>query len=264
MVETRQALAALGHTVPSTADEEAVEFFVASATAKVWRHAFLDESSAVPQAEASQGDEYEERVRQSFLGEYREARNLDIPGGYDFRIDGRQTDPNLMQRVMAVRVRDRHRVGNWSGTGAGKTLSAILASRVIGASLTIVCCPNSVVDGWKRDILAAYPDSVVAMKTFEPDWASLGGDPLPSRPRYLVLNYESFQQPDSAAGVARLLDSEPVDFVVIDEVHYTKQRTLKNMSLRRGNVVAMLARAAEMRPDLYVLGMAATPVINNL
>ncbi len=266
VVSTAEALAGLGlgSDLMVSADDEAVAFLVASATAKVWKHAFLDERSAVAQAEAFEGDEYAERVRQSFLDEYREARNLDIPGGYDFRIDGRLTEPNLMQRVIAVRVRDRHRVGNWSGTGAGKTLSAILASRVIGASLTIVCCPNSVVDGWRRDILAAYPDSIVATKTFEPDWAALTDDPLPSRPRYLVLNYEAFQQPDSASRVARLLDSDPVDFVVIDEVHYTKQRTLENMSLRRGNVVAMLARAAEMRPDLYVLGMAATPVINNL
>lgn len=51
-----------------------------------------------------------------------------------------------MQRLAAVQVRDKKRVGNWSGTGAGKTLSAVLASRVINAHLTVFCCPNSVVD----------------------------------------------------------------------------------------------------------------------
>ncbi len=254
----------MGNGVVSSADDEAVEFLVASATAKVWKHAFVDEAAAVAQAEAFDGDEYSERVRRAFLDEYREAKGLGIPVGYAFRLDGQLIAPNLMQRLIAVRVRDRHRVGNWSGTGAGKTLSAVLASRVIGASLTVVCCPNSVVDGWRRDILAAYPDSVVATKTFAPDWASLAGEPLSSRPRYLILNYEAFQQPDSATKVARLLERTPVDFVVIDEVHYTKQRTLENMSLRRRNVVAMLARAAEINSGLCVLGMAATPVINNL
>ncbi len=75
-----------------------------------------------------------------------------------------------MQRLAAVQVRDKKRVGNWSGTGAGKTLSAVLASRVINAHLTVICCPNSVVDGWEKAILDIFPDSVVAKKTFTPDW----------------------------------------------------------------------------------------------
>ncbi len=75
-----------------------------------------------------------------------------------------------MQRLAAVQVRDKKRVGNWSGTGAGKTLSAVLASRVINAHLTVICCPNSVVEGWEKAILDIFPDGVVAKKTFTPDW----------------------------------------------------------------------------------------------
>ena len=79
---------------------------------------------------AYSGGDYANQVRDRFLAEYEAARTLPIPDGYDFRIDGKPTPPNLMQRHVAVQVRDRKRVGNWSGTGAGKTLSAILASRV--------------------------------------------------------------------------------------------------------------------------------------
>ena len=74
---------------------------------------------------------------------------MPLPDGYAFRVNGQPTPPNLMQRHFAVRVRERKRVGNWSGTGAGKTLAAILATRVVGSRLTVVCCPNSVVDGWR-------------------------------------------------------------------------------------------------------------------
>ena len=86
-----------------------------------------------------------------------------------------------MQRLIALRVRDKHQVGNWSGTGAGKTLSAVLASRVIRAGMTIVCCPNNVVGevkekGWKSEIENISPDSLVCTKTFHPNWAAAVGD----------------------------------------------------------------------------------------
>ena len=251
IVNTQDALAVLDSHIVTSADEEAVEFLKASATAKIWRHAFCDEERAVAQAEAATGGEYTTQVRDAFLHEYRAAKSLDIPSGYQFSYR-----PNLMQRRAAVRVRDERRVGNWSGTGAGKTLSAILASRVIGAELTVICCPNSVVDGWRKNILEIYPDSAVGTKTFVP--------PTDTRPKYLIINFEAFQQDDSHAKVAKLVDRHKIDFVVVDEIHYSKQREADNMSRRRQMALAMIQLAGERNPQLAVLGMSATPVINNL
>ncbi len=42
--------------VVTSADEEAVEFLLASAIAKLWKHAYRDEAAAVAQAEAFVGD----------------------------------------------------------------------------------------------------------------------------------------------------------------------------------------------------------------
>jgi hypothetical protein len=149
VVQTREILASLDHSIVSSADEEAVEFLIASAKAKIWKHVFRDEAAAVAQAQSYTGDSYAETVKSEFLDEYHRAKNLPIPTGYNFRINGKIAEPNLMQRLAAVQVRDKKRAGNWSGTGAGKTLSAVLASRVINAHLTVICCPNSVVDGWE-------------------------------------------------------------------------------------------------------------------
>jgi hypothetical protein len=80
----------------SSADGEAVEFLLTSAAAKNWKHAFSDEQAAIAQAEGFGGGKYAERVRKRFLDEYRRAKELEIPKGYDFRIDGRPTQPNLM------------------------------------------------------------------------------------------------------------------------------------------------------------------------
>jgi Hypothetical methyltransferase/Probable Zinc-ribbon domain/Helicase conserved C-terminal domain len=270
IVEAKDVLGWLDSPICASADQEAVEFLLASAPTKMWKHAFQDEDGAVTQAEDFDGDEYAEKVRSRFLDEYRRAVGLSIPPGYRFEIHGLPAQPNLMQRYVATRVQDSQRLGNWSGTGAGKTLSAILAARLAGAGLTVICCPNSSVDGWRREILLAFPFSIVESKTFTPDWAQAAGDdtglgsPLTAAPRYLILNFEAFQRPDSARRVKSFVESERIDFVVVDEIHFAKQRAIENISRRRQLVGAMVSLAGERNPDLHVLGMSATPVINNL
>ncbi len=310
VVQTREVLTSLNHPVVSSADQEAVEFLIASAKAKIWKHVFLDEAAAVAQAQTYTGEGYAQKVKSEFLDEYDQAKNLPIPTGYNFRLNGKIAEPNLMQRLAAVQVRDKKRVGNWSGTGAGKTLSAVLASRVINAHLTVICCPNSVVDGWEKAILHIFPDSVVAKKTFTPDWTTQilgmrqgiedppksplkrgtltefsplkkggwGGSPglktdprgdlnsrnKPENPHYLILNYEMFQQSNSANWVRTLINNQQIDFIVIDEIHYTKQRQVEDMSRRKQLVSALITAATEHNPDLHIIGMSATPVINNL
>ena len=260
-VRTKQALAALDCQVLASTDSEAAEFLVASAKAKIWSHAYRDSKNAVAEAECRGESQYSREVADSFLHEFREATSLTIPDGYSFSIDGEIREPNLMQRHVATQVRDRLRYGNWSGTGAGKTLSAILATRVVDAGLTIVCCPNAVVgqttDGWATEIKRVYPDSEVVVKTLQPRWSG-------NSHRYLVLNYEQFQQPDSEADLKQFLDENTVDFIVIDEVHYAKQRFADQMSKRKRLIQALVAEAAEVNPELRVLGLSATPVINNL
>ncbi len=258
LTQTKDVLASLTNPILANADQEALAFLLASALAKLWKDAFENEANAVAQAEAFVGEGYAAQVRDRFLDEYRRVKELVIPAGYAFAENGRRLEPNLMQRLAAVRVRDQKRVGNWSGTGAGKTLSAVLASRVIAAELTVICCPNNVIDTWQEAIQSIFPDSLVSAKTFQDQASAL------NRPRYLVLNYEAFQQNDSPQKVKQLVQSQRLDFIVVDEIHFVKQRDEKLMSKRKQMVNAMITQAGEKNPDLRVLGMSATPVINNL
>jgi hypothetical protein len=61
VVQTREVLASLDHSVVSSADEEAVEFLIASAKAKIWKHVFRDETAAIAQAQSYTGDSYARR-----------------------------------------------------------------------------------------------------------------------------------------------------------------------------------------------------------
>jgi superfamily II DNA or RNA helicase len=264
VVTAREALNALDNGLVASADAETVKFLLDSAKAKLWKHAYLSPREAREQAASFQGDVYSSLVRDRFLNEYDEADQLPVPKGYCFKPDraGPIVPPNLMQRRVAVCVRQARRFGNWSGMGAGKTLSAILATRVVGAGLTVICCPNAVVENWVRELGNAFDASDIATKTWTPTWK----DPLPSAPRYLILNYEQFQQPDSEASLVAFLDKNVVDFVVIDEIHFAKQRTdgAAAMSKRKRLVQGLVLEAAKKNADLCVLGMSGTPVINNL
>ena len=289
LVKTRDALAALDSVLIANPDAETVKFLLDSAKAKLWRHAYLDPQEAREQAATFKGDTYSSIVRERFINEFDSALELKLPDGYAFRPEPNKpiTEPNLMQRRVAVCVRDARRFGNWSGMGAGKTLSAVVATRVVGAKLTIICCPNAVVDNWAREIKNAFPSSEVATKTWHPHWkyplptdqqafqvAEVGGNsrdpgrkpPLAVAPRYLVMNYEQFQLKDSEASVVAFLDRNVVDFVVVDEIHFAKQREAgaANMSKRKRLVQGLILEAGKKNADLCVLGMSGTPVINTL
>jgi hypothetical protein len=172
VIETRDALDALDRVLIANADAETVAFLLDSAKAKLWRHAYVAPAVAKAQAEAFQGDTYSKIVRDRFLAEFNDAEALQVPAGYAFRPtpDADIVLPNLMQRRVAVCVREKRRFGNWSGMGAGKTLSAVLATRVVDSGLTIICCPNAVVDNWAREITNAYASAEVQTKTWTPTW----------------------------------------------------------------------------------------------
>jgi superfamily II DNA or RNA helicase/SAM-dependent methyltransferase len=163
-----------------------------------------------------------------------------------------------MQKLTAYRVLTERRVGNWSGVGAGKTISAILTSRVIDARLTIIIAFNSTIKGWKDAIASVYPDSIVIVK--ERGEIEVN----PEKHSYLILNFETFQQPNSDKMARQLVDNHQIDFIVLDEIQNVKQRTPKVESKRRQVVNGLLCEASQKNPDLCVLGMSATPVINNL
>ena len=244
-------------------DTETVEFLITKAVGRLWSRVLRSENFEQDLAELQSHNtgSYGSRVRERFLAQFNGASTLDIPEGYSFRKNGQPLSPNLMQRLISYRVTADGRVGNWSGAGAGKTLGAILASRALGARLTvIVALNNSMLDlrsGWAAEILNAFPTSQVIIKergTFTLD---------ATKPNYLLLNYEAFQQQDSQSLVKALIRKHKIDFIVLDEVHSAKSRGQVE-SKRRQLINYLLVEAATLNSEMRVLAMSATPVINSL
>jgi hypothetical protein len=256
-IQVKNSLEFLSSQVVASADQEAIDYFVASRLNRIWAEVFVDES-AVAAAEGFTDEGYGRQVRDQFLDEYYQARDMVIPIGWGFRINGKITAPNLMQKLAAVRLRNQKRMLNLSLTGTGKTIGGILSSRIIDARLTVIICPLDTIPNWHGEIKHTFPDSKVTIKNFNPYW-----DNIDTGHHYILLNHEMFQQPSSPGHVRQLLERFKIDLVIVDEIHRCKQRG-EDSSKRRQIVLGLITNASEINPDLHVLGMSATPVINNL
>jgi superfamily II DNA or RNA helicase len=222
--------------------------------ALLWERYITQGRTSIDRALAGTGGHWYNEIRRLFLAELDGVEHLAVPAGWSYTdLQERPAQPNTMQKRTAWAIQERRRVGNWSGVGSGKTLSAILASRVIDAHLTLIVTNNSTIKGWKQEIRKAYPDSTNVERLNAPD---LG------QHNYIILNYEKFQQANRNALVYQLLDMG-LDFIVFDEVQFVKQRD-QNASYRREALAALMCEAQTRTPALCVLGMSATPVINNL
>ncbi|MEG4006953.1 zinc-ribbon domain-containing protein [Microcoleus sp. Pol11C1] len=256
-VKVQKSLEFLSSQVVASADQEAIDFFIASRLNRIWAEVFEDES-AVEGVEAFTDEGYGHQVRDQFLDEYNQARDMQIPSGWAFRINGKITPPNLMQKLAAVQLRNRKRMLNLSLTGTGKTIGGILSSRIIDAHLSIIICPLDTIPNWHGEIKHVFPDSRVTIKNFNPHWLE-----IEEGHHYILLNHEMFQQPSTPTHIRQLLERYKIDLIIVDEIHRCKHRS-DNPSKRRQMVLALITNAAEKNPDLNVLGMSATPVINNL
>ena len=135
-----------------------MRFYLNFSVDELWKLAFKNESETVNKVRliGKNGNKYHDTVICTFLKDYEESRAIQLPSGYSF-----PHPPTLMQLYVAYKIKSQPYFGNFSATGAGKTLSAILASRVIESKMTVIVCPNDVVDQWGRSILEIFPNSKV-------------------------------------------------------------------------------------------------------
>ena len=244
-------------------DEETINFLVDKGISRLWQSVLgaTDQKAEVEKARAFSSDNYAQTIRDRFIEEFDSVEAISIPDGYAFAKAGKPVVPNLMQRLIAHRLTSMKRVGNWSGTGAGKTLAAVLGSRVVNSEITLVIALNNTINdpnaGWALEIKSAFPGSHVQIKE--------RGDYSPKQgaPNYLLLNYESFQLAGSRSMVEHLVRDHRIDLIVLDEIHSAKSRNAVE-SKRRQLLNYLITESGKNNPDLKVLGMSATPVVNSL
>lgn len=254
-------------------DPEKIKFFENSQIKKYWKEAFkINDAKPIVDFIKKKGitnNAFTDSISKRFLDEYDGTMEIQklIPSNYSFTDFNTKkiSYPRLMQLYFTNKIRENPYYCNLSGTGAGKTLSAVLASRIMDCHVTLVVCPNDVVEQWggdpdkgkNGDIKDIFPDSVVYTKD-DVFTAKLDS----KKSQYLVLNWEKFQI-DSVVNKLRKLEKSKIDLIVLDEIQFVKIRG--NMSgRRREHLEAFINGIKATNPDVKVVGLSATPVINEL
>jgi superfamily II DNA or RNA helicase len=254
-IETAEQILAHTNVLESiNVDEEAMQFYLDYSTDELWKSAFRNRENtlAVVRKEGKNGNKYHDAVVETFLSDYQGTQNIVIPKGYSFPYS-----PTLMQLYVAHKVKTISHFGNFSGTGAGKTLSAVLSSRIIDSKMTVIVCPNDVVNQWARSIVEIFPDSkvITGKEAFYAKYDE-------NIHQHLVLNYDKFSQEDSPNLILNLA-KERIDFIILDEIHFVKKRD-EDASQRRRNLDGLMTAVRKKNNKVKVLGLSATPVVNNL
>ena len=134
----------------------------------------------------------------------------------------------------------------------------MLASRVIDSKVTLIISPNDVVSLWKRNAEQIFSDSNVI--THKEVFSAKRDE---SKNQYWVLNYDKLNQDSSRDNIATL-GKQKIDFIILDEIHFSKVTQDETKSKRRQVLEFLLTLARKKNPDIKILGLSATPVVNNI
>ena len=175
--------------------------------------------------------------------------------------------PDLMQKLCILRLREKKSYANWSKTGTGKTLQALLSSLDIDSKITLYILPNSTIAD-----KAGSGKRIGAIKEFIPnsnviiykDGKSLMKEIKEDRRNYILVNYDKLSRSHFYEGLEELAKTKKIDFICIDEIQLAKSRGDQAASLRNRALLSLRKLAEDYNKNLYVLGLTATPVINNL
>lgn len=171
--------------------------------------------------------------------------------------------PSLMQKLAVIQLKKNRIFANWCGTGAGKTNSALIATRETNSRVTIIICPNSVKQSWIDAINAIYPNNsnIVNYHSIK-DIISFDRNTF----NYILINYEKFSVNNKNQGkpmIDKLLSLNIIDFICIDEIQFAKANCTVE-SNRRECIKYFRLESEKQNPNIYVYGMTATPVINSI
>lgn len=180
---------------------------------------------------------------------------LEVPKDYGFGFK-----PNMMQNLIAYSMKNNDHFGNWSGPGAGKTNSFLLAASVTNRKCVVVICPNSVVSTIERSIAIFYNNSIKIDTVAVTEMDTLRNYSNNADRLFVVINYEKFQQPTGVDElIADIVKLNP-DMVVFDEIHRAKEEAAeKGLKTSLINLRKELAK----NKGLKVMGMTATPLVNH-
>lgn len=255
--------------INAISDKAAIDILIQTRLKLLWNAVFNDEMTYNEIiSEFDNGGKLFKEIIHIFKSEYQAITTWKLPDGYDaHKLDSNghkiRISPNNMQKLIVHRLINHRYYGNWSDTGTGKTLSAILASREVDSHLTvIVVVDHDTANQWKNDIYNTFPASTGTVVYTQTDYHKITFNK--SKYNYIIIPYSRFSQVNEDVKL-NLLANNKIDFIIVDEVHFAKNRgNDEDQSGRRKRILKLNKWAEENNSNLYRMVMSATPVINDL
>ena len=246
-------------------DDEAKDFIYRFFINRLWVNCFetkgskeLQNEIEISKKQINDKNEVRRIIARTFLEEYEGATNLPIPPlkALDKKT-GKPIKPWLSQLLTAYKITQEKHFANFSGTGAGKTLSAVIASKAINAKMTVIICPNALIENgqWENEAEACFDGNhtITGYDAFLEKYDE-------NKSKFLIINWDKLNQKDKSDKLVKTLAKQKIDLVVIDEIHFAKNVK----SIRFLNLGRLLTAARRKNPELRTLAMTATPVVNEL
>jgi hypothetical protein len=156
---------------------------------------------------------------------------------------------NFMQKYTAFAMANNDRFGNWSGTGAGKTLAAAYAAHVNGFKRVLVVTAGQVFSNWEKTFNGLRPKEELTINAF---------DEFPQDAWVNIVNYEKMQSFRRGYRISQLLKHN-YDLIIFDESHLMKEGAQGKVSFKRESISLLL----ESYKGKFLM-LSATPFVNNL
>ena len=272
-----QAIRSLDDLIYSFDDEQisSMESFFNN---KLWR-LVMDKKTSIKEIKGMGEKNFSKTIMENFLNEYKEVKSIKIPDGYVFN-----HKPNLMQLLVVHRLEKTKNHINLSDMGSGKSLGAILASKVLGSKKVLLPCLNSTIEDWIRKIPTYFNKcNLYTLKSLEcirdeegriirgidPNSYKILDRKNPVLPEeegtsYLIVNWESFQQHDSESLWNKISSLNDFDLISPDEIQSAKQSGENSQSKRREIFEKILCSQRNKGHEVYVMPLSGTAVTNNL
>ncbi|MFM7458428.1 MAG: SNF2-related protein, partial [bacterium] len=253
-------------------DQELIQFIENQAVKKIWLNLFKTNPEINPQTDLEEfgidckSSMFMQKTYSKFKEEFEQIKNTELPGNYNTE---NPIKPNLMQRYVAFKLNEIGHFANWSNPGSGKTLSAIYSAMLNEANDTktnghniLIIGANSTIENeeeWAANVSSFDKKANLLTKSDYRSQAFKASDRNNGENNYFLYNYEAFQG-DKSQSLVKALSSKTFDTIILDEVHLIKSADSK----RNAQISALIQKARESNPELKLLVMSATPIVNNL
>ena len=248
-------------------------------------------------------------IQNYFLKEYHRVKSLQHQTANNF-----PWTPKLMQCLIVARLENcfetpfpqmtttstrhevmkwSHGIGNWSDTGTGKTLSALMCVYYLQCQISVIFCLNSITKQWADECEKFFP-GVFRVKIIDPlkNFVSENDvddqDTSPGRPTIYILSYSKFMETNAKKNMKTLVDKlGQINLIVLDEIHAVKIRYQGNLQpsdddedkdenenkkkeklnllTKRRQIIQTFVNSVRGKySEVKTLGLTATPVVNNL